>query len=109
MWSDKKCNEALGGSKKTILSFAGFGDILMTCTSTNSRNFTYGKLIGEDKKEEAQKYANRTTVEGLYTLKSIKELIKREHVKMEVIDLISDIIVNKKEKEEILKFLIFKK
>ncbi len=105
----KELIEALGGSKKTILSFAGFGDILMTCTSTNSRNFTYGKLIGEDKKEEAQKYANRTTVEGLYTLKSIKELIKREHVKMEVIDLISDIIVNKKEKEEILKFLIFKK
>lgn len=104
----KELIDALGGNKKTILSFAGFGDILMTCTSTNSRNFTYGKLIGEGKMNEAENYANKTTVEGLYTLKSIKELIKREHVKMGVIDLISDIIVNKKDKEEMLKFLIDK-
>jgi len=105
----KELIEALGGNRKTILSFAGFGDILMTCTSTNSRNFTYGKLIGEGKLKEAEKYAEKTTVEGLYTLKSIKELIKREHVKMEVIDLISNIICGNTEKEEMLKFLIEKK
>lgn len=104
----KELIDALGGNKKTILSFAGFGDILMTCTSTNSRNFTFGKLIGEGNLKEAEKYAEHTTVEGLYTLKSIKELIKREHVKMEVVDLISDIIMNKKDKEEMLKFLISK-
>ena len=104
----KELIDALGGNKKTILSFAGFGDILMTCTSTNSRNFNFGKLIGEGKLEKAEEYAKNTTVEGLYTLKSIKELIKREHVKMEVVDLISDIIMNKKEKEEILEFLITK-
>lgn len=105
----KELIEALGGNRKTILSFAGFGDILMTCTSTNSRNFTYGKLIGEGELEKAKNYANKTTVEGLYTLKSIKELIKREHVKMEVIDLISDIICGNTDKEEMLKFLIKKK
>ena len=104
----KELIEELGGNKNTILSFAGFGDILMTCTSTNSRNFTYGKLIGEGKIKEANKYASTTTVEGLYTLKSIKELIKREHVKMYIVELISDIICEKKDKEEILEFLIFK-
>lgn len=104
----KELIEELGGTKSTILSFAGFGDILMTCTSTNSRNFTYGSLIGEGKLKEAEDYAKNTTVEGLYTLKSIKELIKREHVKMPIIDLISDIILGNKEKEEILKFLIEK-
>ena len=44
--------KALGGNKKTILSFAGFGDILLTCTSTKSRNYTLGKLIGEGKSKE---------------------------------------------------------
>lgn len=104
----KELIEALGGNKNTILSFSGFGDILMTCTSLNSRNFTYGKLIGEGKLEEANNYGKNTTVEGLYTLKSIKELIKREKVKMPIVDLISDIINGDKEKEEILKFLIEK-
>lgn len=105
----KELIDALGGNKKTILSFAGFGDILMTCTSKNSRNFTYGNLIGKGKLKEAEKYLKTTTVEGVYTLKSIKELIKREHVKMKVIDLISEIICGTTDKEEILKFLIEKK
>lgn len=104
----KELIDKLGGNKKTILSFAGFGDILMTCSSPNSRNFTYGRLIGEGKLEEAKNYSNNTTVEGLYTLKSIKDLIKKEKLKMEVVDLISDIIYKNKDKEEMLKFLIKK-
>ena len=57
---------------------------------------------------QIEEYKNIYTVEGLYTLKSIKELIKREHVKMPIVDLISDIIIGNKNKEEILRFLIEK-
>ena len=104
----KELIDALGGNKNTILSYAGFGDILMTCTSLNSRNYNYGKMIGEGKLEEANIYANNTTVEGLYTLRSIKELIRRENVKMPIIDLVSDIISGNKDKTSILEFLIKK-
>ena len=45
----KNLIKALGGNKKTILTFAGFGDLLMTATSTKSRNFTFGKMLGENK------------------------------------------------------------
>ena len=104
----KELIDALGGNKNTILSYAGFGDILMTCTSLNSRNYNYAKMIGEGKLEEANIYANNTTVEGLYTLRSIKELIRRENVKMPIIDLVSDIISGNKDKTSILEFLIKK-
>lgn len=105
----KELIDALGGRKKSILSFAGFGDILMTCTSTNSRNFSFGYLIGKGAKiEEIEEYKSKTTIEGLYTLKSIHKLVKKKKVKMPIINLINDIINHKKEKEEILKFLIEK-
>lgn len=105
----KELIDALGGKKKSILSFAGFGDILMTCTSSNSRNFSLGYLIGIGAKiEEIEEYKNKTTIEGLYTLKSIHKLVKKKKVKMPIINLINDIINHKKEKEEILKFLIEK-
>ena len=39
--------KALGGEKSTILSYAGFGDLLMTCTSKKSRNYNYGILVGK--------------------------------------------------------------
>lgn len=94
----KNLIKALGGNKKTILTFAGFGDLLMTATSTKSRNFTFGKMLGENKsKEEIEKYRKETTIEGLYTLESIYKLIKKKKVYMPIIYLIKDIIDGKKE------------
>lgn len=100
---------ALGGKKKTILSFAGFGDILMTSTSPSSRNFSFGCLIGKGKsKQVIDNYLKETTVEGMYTLQSIHKLVKKKNVKMPIINLVYDIINGTKEKEEILSFLINK-
>ena len=105
----KNLIKALGGRKKTILGFAGFGDILMTCTSKESRNFSFGYLIGKGaSKKEVDEYLENTTVEGMYTLKSIHKLVRKKRVKMPIINLIYDIINGKKEKEEMLKFLIEK-
>jgi len=105
----KELINALGGKKQTILSFAGFGDILMTCTSKNSRNFSFGYLIGKGaSQEEIDNYLENTTVEGMYTLKSIHKLVRKRKVKMPIINLIHNIIIGKKNKEEILSFLIKK-
>ena len=105
----KELIHALGGKKKTILSFAGFGDILMTCTSKTSRNFSFGYLIGKGaSKEEVDEYLKNTTVEGMYTLKSIHKLVRSKDVKMPIINLIYNIIIGKKNKEEMLSFLIKK-
>ena len=85
----KNLIKSLGGNKNTILSFAGFGDLLLTCTSVKSRNYTLGKMIGEKRPQsEIDEYINNTTIEGLYTLKSIYKLLRRKKVKMPIIDLI---------------------
>ncbi len=105
----KELIDALGGYKYTILSFAGFGDILLTCTSTKSRNFSFGRLIGSGaSKKEIDNYIETTTIEGLYTLKSIYQLIKDKQVHIPIIDLINDIIYHGKSAEELLQFLIEK-
>lgn len=102
----KSLIKALGGNKKTILSFAGFGDLLLTCTCYKSRNFSFGKMIGEGKsKKEINDYMESTTIEGLYTLKSIYKLIKNKHVDMPIIDLIYDIIYKDVKPQELADFL----
>lgn len=99
----------LGGDKKTILSFAGFGDLLLTCTSPKSRNFSFGYLIGKNiPKDEIEDYKCSTTIEGLYTLKSIYQLTKDKNVDMPIVDLIYDIVENGKNPEELKRFLIEK-
>lgn len=102
----KNLIKALGGNKKTILSFAGFGDLLLTCTCEKSRNFTFGQMIGEGtNKNKLKEYMNSTTIEGLYTLKSIYKLIKNKHVDMPIIDLIYDIIYKDVNPQELANFL----
>ena len=98
----------LGGTKKTILSYAGVGDLLLTATSKKSRNYSFGILIGKKKNEEAKKYLETTTVEGYYTLKSIYTLIKRKKIKMPIIDLIYKIIIKNEKPEKLVEFLIKK-
>lgn len=101
--------KSLGGKEETILSFAGIGDILLTCSSSKSRNYTLGKMIGEEReRQEIKKYIDSSTIEGLYTLNSIKKLLKDKEIEMPIIDLISDIIMGKKDLEEFKKILIKK-
>lgn len=101
--------KSLGGKEETILSFAGIGDILLTCSSSKSRNYTLGKMIGEGReRQEIKQYIDSSTIEGLYTLNSIKKLLKDKEIEMPIIDLISDIIMDKKDLEEFKKILIKK-
>ena len=65
----KELISKLGGERKTILSYAGFGDLLLTATSKKSRNFSFGYLLGSNaSKKEIDEYVKNTTIEGLYTL-----------------------------------------
>ena len=98
----------LGGKKKTILSFAGVGDLILTATSTKSRNYSYGILIGKGNIYDCENYIKTNTVEGYYTLKSIYKLIKKKKIKMPIIDLIYKIIINGENPKKLAEFLIKK-
>ncbi len=100
--------EAFNGDSRTVLSYAGFGDLLLTCTSKNSRNFSFGELIGKNNKEEVEKYLKETTVEGYYTLESIYQLLNGKNVKIPIISIIYDIVNNDKDAEGLLTFLVKK-
>lgn len=101
--------DAFDCNKRTVLSFAGIGDLLLTCTSTKSRNYSFGKLIGEKvSRKEIDEYLSKTTVEGYYTLESIYQLLKDKEVTIPIIDLIYEIAVKNKDPELLLAFLVFK-
>ena len=65
------------------------------------------EMFGYDKKE-VEEYINNTTIEGLYTLKSIHKLIKHKKVDIPIIDLVYDIVFNNEKPEELQRFLIKK-
>ncbi len=58
--------------------------------------------------EEIDRYIETTTIEGLYTLKSIYQLLENKKVNMPIINLIYDIIYHDKKPVDLLTFLIEK-
>lgn len=97
---------SLGGKKDTVFTYAGIGDILLTCSSSKSRNFTLGKMIGElSSKEEINNYIGNTTIEGLYTLKSMKNLLNQHNISMDLINYLEDIIYNDANPESLIKLI----
>ncbi|MBQ9181547.1 MAG: NAD(P)H-dependent glycerol-3-phosphate dehydrogenase [Bacilli bacterium] len=100
---------ALGGNPKTILSYAGFGDLMLTATSSKSRNYKFGVMLGKrTDKNKLNEYINSTTVEGINTLNSIYKLLKKKKVDMKIIDLLHDIIYKNKDIDYLVNFLINK-
>ena len=65
-------------------------------------------IVEERERQVIKKYIDSSTIEGLYTLNSIKKLLKDKEIEMPIIDLISDIIMGKKDLEEFKKILIKK-
>ncbi len=95
--------------KRTVLSFAGIGDLLLTCTSEKSRNYSFGKLLGEkNSPEQIKEYLDKITVEGYYTVVSIHKMLKDKKISIPIIDLIYEIAVEGKNPEKLLRFLIEK-
>ena len=101
--------EAFHAKRKTVTTFAGLGDLLLTCTSVKSRNYRFGKLIGSGAtSKEINEYLDNTTVEGYYTLESIYQLLKHKDVSIPIIDLIYDIVIETKSPDKLLTFLVEK-
>lgn len=101
--------KALGGKGKTVITYAGIGDLLLTCSSSKSRNFSLGVLIGNGaKQEEIQNYLKTTTVEGFYTLESISKLLNKKNVKIPIINLIYKITIEGENPKSLVEFLMKK-
>lgn len=94
---------------KTVFSYAGLGDLILTANSSKSRNYKYGILLGKKAKEkDLQEFLNNNTTEGYYTLLSIKELTKNRKINMPIINIIYDIAIKNKDPEILIDFLINK-
>ncbi len=86
---------SLGGNKESIFGLSGVGDILLTCTSKLSRNFSLGVAIGEGAKLE-EIFANRKTIaEGYYTTKAIYNIVQGLEIDTPILTSVYDILYNK--------------
>lgn len=80
----QRFGEALGATRATLAGLCGLGDLVLTCSSTASRNFSLGKALGEGKDPAALMSDRRTVAEGAHTAPVLVELASRHGVAMPI-------------------------
>ncbi|MCX7286737.1 MAG: NAD(P)-dependent glycerol-3-phosphate dehydrogenase [Rhodobacterales bacterium] len=70
---------ALGARAETLAGLSGFGDLVLTCTSSQSRNFRFGLALGR-----GEGFDRKVTVEGLVTAQAVVRLAAGMAVDMPV-------------------------
>ncbi|QIG48009.1 NAD(P)-dependent glycerol-3-phosphate dehydrogenase [Nordella sp. HKS 07] len=76
--------KALGGRPETLTGLSGLGDLLLTCSSRQSRNYSFGLALGEGKSAEAALAEARGTVEGIATARIVARLAREQSIDMPI-------------------------
>ena len=88
----KRLGLKMGCLADTFDGLAGMGDLIVTATSTHSRNFNCGYLIGQGKSVEEAKTEVKMVVEGINAIPAAMELSKRYSVELPIIFAVNDVI-----------------
>jgi glycerol-3-phosphate dehydrogenase (NAD(P)+) len=75
---------ARGARPETLAGLSGLGDLVLTCSSANSRNFTLGIGIGQGKAAADLLAATRTVAEGAATAPVLAAAAKAAEVEMPI-------------------------
>ncbi len=81
---------AMGARAETLAGLSGLGDLVLTATSPQSRNFCFGMALGQGKK-----FDPTVTVEGAATALAIAKLAKERGIDMPIAQMVADLIDRK--------------
>lgn len=93
----KRIATIFGAEETTVFGLAGLGDLVVTCTSTHSRNFQAGFKIGSGKDLEQALSEMTMVVEGARSAVAAHQIIKKYNIYAPIIESVYDIIYNKKD------------
>ena len=83
---------ALGGKPETLNGLCGLGDLVLTCSSTSSRNFSLGKALGEGMSAAEALADKRTVAEGAHTAPVLRDLAAKHGVSMPITEAVNNLL-----------------
>ncbi len=97
---------ALGGHRSTVLGMSGVGDLVLTCCSAQSRNYSFGYQLGCHK-NAAQVLAESTaTVEGVPTAAAVMKRARALNVDMPICEAVENVLYHNQSVQDILRGLL---
>ncbi|NCU12541.1 MAG: NAD(P)-dependent glycerol-3-phosphate dehydrogenase [Sphingomonadaceae bacterium] len=83
---------ALGARAETMAGLSGMGDLVLTCSSTSSRNFSLGKALGEGRSAAEALDGKTSVAEGAHTAPVLADLARRHGVAMPIVEAVERLL-----------------
>lgn len=80
----------LGGQADTLMGLSGFGDLVLTCTSEQSRNYRFGLALGR-----GEGFDPTVTVEGVATARAVARLAAEMDIDMPITTTLAGVLDDK--------------
>ena len=97
---------AQGAKRETLAGLAGLGDLVLTCSSASSRNFSLGKGIGEGQPVRELMADRQTVAEGAFTAPVLARLARKMGVEMPIVFAVDSLIAGTASVDEVLEELL---
>jgi glycerol-3-phosphate dehydrogenase (NAD(P)+) len=97
---------AYGAKRETLTGLSGLGDLVLTCSSTSSRNYSLGKGIGEGRTAAELLSDRRTVAEGAFTAPVLARLAREKGIDMPIVEAVDALIAGRANVDQVLDALL---
>ncbi len=98
----------LGGKEETVYGLAGFGDVIATSFSKDSRNRRFGELLGKGESVSKAKDSIGQTIEGISAIEALHKLADNEKLQLPILSAVFEVVSRKKKADKIFSGLLKK-
>ncbi|WP_339741546.1 NAD(P)H-dependent glycerol-3-phosphate dehydrogenase [uncultured Maricaulis sp.] len=97
---------ALGAKRETLAGLCGLGDLVLTCSSPQSRNMSCGLALGRGVHLDDILGSRRSVTEGVASAPAVVALAKRRGVEMPICEAVDDILAGRTSVENAIEALL---
>ena len=97
---------AMGGDSTTVFGIAGLGDLVLTCTGSNSRNHRLGTMIAQGKSAEEILSSVKWVAEGYFTAPAALVMANKMGVSLPITEQVVQAINNEIRPQEAINLLM---
>ena len=97
---------ARGARAETLSGLSGMGDLVLTCSSTSSRNFSLGKALGEGLSAAEALAGKNSVAEGAHTAPVLDALAKRDGIDMPIVSAVCRLLAGEASASDVVAGLL---
>jgi len=96
--------KAFGAKTETMMGLSGLGDLILTCSTPQSRNFSCGVALGKGEKPATASHG--TLAEGIFTAPVLLEMAREKDVDMPISTAVAAVLAEKLSVDEAIESLL---